>query len=148
MLQNSADDLARTFQFRRARSTDDPKRSNVHHNYRILIVRIQALKVCPSHSHAVCFTLFVWELSTLTKVNFATTTNLAVRLIEFCQCTLDESYISRGLGGCGGHGVIIKLEPYQRTRLGTCGLCRQGRPPEGYLLCEYNVAKTLAGLRL
>ena len=61
MLQNSADDLARTFQFRHAKSTDEPKLSNVHYNHRILMVRIQALKSYPSHAYEV---YFAWAAET------------------------------------------------------------------------------------
>lgn len=96
MLRNSADSLARTFQFRRAKSSDEPKRSNV-----LLMARIQAIKICPSYSHAACFTLFVWELSTLTKDNFAAKTDLAVSSTEYCQYKFDEPKISIRLGG--GH---------------------------------------------
>jgi hypothetical protein len=88
MLQNSADGLARTFPFRRARSTAEPKRSNV-----LLMARIQAIKICPSYSHAVCFILFAWGLSTLTKDNFAAKTKLAISWTEFCPCKYDEGEV-------------------------------------------------------
>jgi hypothetical protein len=51
---------------------------------------IQAIKICPSYSHAACFILFTWELSTLTMDNFAAKTNLAISWTEFCPCKYDE----------------------------------------------------------
>ena len=54
------------------------------------MARIQAIKICPSYSYAVCCTTFAWELSTLTKDNFAAKTNLAVSSTEFPCCQLDE----------------------------------------------------------
>ena len=50
---------------------------------------------------------------------FTVKTTLAVRSIEFCQCTSDEGVMRAGLGADSGHRAMI---PLPRTRrLPSCG---------------------------
>jgi hypothetical protein len=52
-----------------------------------------------SHIHVLDF-----QIDLVLGKDFAARTNLAVRSTEFCQRTLDERDIRRGVGGGSGHG--------------------------------------------